>query len=237
MQAFFNSLFYSQGFWLILLLVVMALSMVAQNRVQRCYQQYAQVPATSALPACRVAQQLLDQNGSSVRLTEVSGSLTDHYDPRNQTVGLSQQVYGSSSVAAMAVAAHEIGHVMQYQENYVPIRIRNAILPVARIGSMAAPYIVILGIVLGLIDLAWVGLILYAAMLLFQVATLPVEFNASSRALTMLRDGGYLGNQAELDGAKAVLHAAAMTYVWAAVASLVSFLRLFAMVNRNNRRR
>ena len=222
------------GIYIILLLAVMGISFYAQSKVQRTFKQFSQTYVSSGLRAEEIAQQLLNRANSSVQIQPVQGSLTDHYDPKNGVVGLSQQVYGQSSIAAIAVAAHEIGHVMQYQEGYAPIRLRNAILPVASIGSSAAPWIVILGLFMGSYNLAMVGVVLFGAMLVFQVVTLPVEFNASSRALRMLEEGNYITYE-ESDGAKKVLNAAAMTYVWAAVASLISFLRLLAMAYRTRR--
>lgn len=222
------------GIYLILLLAVMGISFYAQSKVQRTFNKFAQTPISSGLRAEDIAQRLLYSAGSNVQITAVQGSLTDHFDPRNGVVGLSTQVYGQSSVAAIAVAAHEIGHVMQYQEGYAPIRLRNAVMPVARIGSFAAPWIVILGLFMGSFNLAMIGVVLFGAMLVFQVVTLPVEFNASARALRMLEEGNYISYE-ESDGVKKVLNAAAMTYVWAAVATLVSFLRLLALANRTRR--
>ena len=222
------------GIYIILLLVVMGISFYAQSKVQRTFNQFSKTPVASGLRAGEIAQQLLNRANSPVQIQPVQGSLTDHYDPRSSVVGLSTQVYGQSSIAAIAVAAHEIGHVMQYQEGYGPIRLRNAVLPVASIGSFAAPWIVILGLMMGSFNLAMIGVVLFGAMLVFQVVTLPVEFNASSRALRMLEEGNYITYD-ESDGAKKVLNAAAMTYVWAAVASLISFLRLLAMANRSRR--
>ncbi|HML69398.1 MAG TPA: zinc metallopeptidase [Clostridia bacterium] len=222
------------GIYIILLLAVMGISFYAQSKVQRTFNQFSKTSVASGLRAEEIAQQLLNRANSPVQIQPVQGSLTDHYDPRSGVVGLSTQVYGQSSIAAIAVAAHEIGHVMQYQEGYAPIRLRNAILPVASIGSYAAPWIVILGLFMGSYNLAMIGVVLFGAMLVFQVVTLPVEFNASSRALRMLEEGNYISYE-ESDGAKKVLNAAAMTYVWAAVASLISFLRLLAMANRSRR--
>ena len=222
------------GIYIILLLAVMGISFYAQSKVQRTFNQFSQTYVASGMRAEEIAQQLLNRANSTVQIQPVQGSLTDHYDPRSGVVGLSQQVYGQSSIAAIAVAAHEIGHVMQYQEGYAPIRLRNAILPVASIGSYAAPWIVILGLMMGSYNLSMIGVVLFGAMLVFQVVTLPVEFNASSRALRMLEEGNYISYE-ESDGAKKVLNAAAMTYVWAAVASLISFLRLLAMANRSRR--
>ncbi len=222
------------GIYIILLLAVMGISFYAQSKVQRTFNQFSQTFVSSGLRADEIAQQLLNNSGSNVQIEPVQGSLTDHYDPRSGIVGLSTQVYGQNSIAAVAVAAHEIGHVMQYQEGYAPIRLRSAILPVANIGSYAAPWIVILGLMMGSYNLAMIGVVLFGAMLVFQVITLPVEFNASSRALRMLEEGNYISYE-ESDGARKVLNAAAMTYVWAAVASLISFLRLLAMANRSRR--
>ncbi len=220
--------------YILLLFVVMGFSLFAQNKVQKTFQQFSDKSVSSGMRAEQVAQQLLYNGNSNVQIEPVQGSLTDHYDPKNGVVGLSTQVYGQNSIAAIAVAAHEIGHVMQYQEGYMPIRLRNAILPVASIGSYAAPWIVILGLFMGSYNLAMIGVVLFGAMLVFQIATLPVEFNASSRALRMLEEGNYITYD-ESDGARKVLNAAAMTYVWAAIASLVSFLRLLALANRTRR--
>ena len=225
----------NDGFYLILLLLVMVLSMAAQGKVQRTFARYAEMPTERGIPASEVARELLTQHDSGVELTQVSGTLTDHFNPKTGIVGLSEQVYGSSSIAAVAVAAHEIGHVMQYQEGYFPIRLRNAVLPVAAIGSQAAPWIVLAGLFFGNSTLAMVGVVLFGAMLLFQVVTLPVEFNASGRALRMLEEGNYISYE-ESDGAKKVLNAAAMTYVYAALAALITFLRLLSLANRTRRR-
>ncbi|MGI6665165.1 MAG: zinc metallopeptidase [Christensenellaceae bacterium] len=222
--------------WLLAAIIgVFILGIVAQAMVSRRFSQNAKIRATINLPAHEVASQLLQQGGSSVRIEKVHGNLTDHYNPKTHTVGLSETVYGQSSVAAVAVAAHEIGHVMQYQAGYTPIRIRNAILPVANIGSQAAPLLVILGLVLGYSGLAYFGVILFSAVLLFQLATLPVEFNASRRAIAMLQDGNYLTPD-EIPRAKSVLRAAAFTYVVAALSSLISLLRLFLIARSSKDR-
>ncbi len=224
------------GIYVLLLLVLMPLSLYAQSRVQKVFRKYNEIPASCGMTASQIAAKLLADGGSDVRLTSVEGTLTDHYDPSSQTVALSTQVAPSRGIAAIAVAAHEIGHVMQYQEGYMPIRLRNAILPAARLGSGAAPWIVILGLLMGSYTLAMAGVVLFGAMLLFQVFTLPVEFDASRRALEMLEGGGYVTYE-ESDGAKAVLRAAAMTYVYAALASLLSFLRYYALAQGSRRRR
>ena len=214
-------------------IVVFILGIWAQIRVKNTYKKYSQEYASSGVTAANMAERMLSEHGSSVQVTMIPGSLTDNYNPRTGLVSLSESTYGSTSVAALAVAAHEIGHVMQHQEGYIPIRIRNAILPAASIGSTAAPYIVILGAIMGSYNLAMIGVYLFLAMLIFQIVTLPVELNASGRGLEMLE--GYISYDQRGD-AKAVLKAAAMTYVVAAISTLVSFLRLLMIANNSRRR-
>ena len=217
------------------LIVVFILSLIAQGKVKRVFKRYNTVPAARNVPAYQAAQEMLLDNGSAVTVHPVQGTLTDHYDPRNDTVGLSTEVYNSSSVAALAIAAHEIGHVLQYQENYAPIRWRTAVLPVANIGATFGPYMILIGLFMNMYPLAVIGLALYGAMFLFQLVTLPVEFNASQRGLELLDRGGYI-DYANRTDAKKVLSAAAWTYVLAALGSLLSFLRFFMLVNGNRRR-
>ena len=230
--------------YLFLLLGVMVLSLIAQGRVQRVFNKYAQVPSRSGVTGARLAEELLYRNGINFPVQAVSGSLTDHFDPKNQVVGLSEPVYGSSSVSALAVAAHEIGHVLQYNEDYAPMKMRSVILPAANIGCRIGPYLVLGGLLLSYLVrgtgnagwyIALVGVGLYVMMLLFQLITLPVEFNASKRGLEMLTDGGYLAED-ELPGAKKMLRAAAMTYVLAALGSFVTVLRLLSIAGRARRR-
>jgi Zn-dependent membrane protease YugP len=230
--------------YLFLLFGVMILSMIAQNRVASVFNQYAQVRAKSGVTGAELAQRLLYQNGLSLPVLQVSGSLTDHFNPKEQTVGLSEVVYGSDSVSALAVAAHEIGHVLQYDEGYGPMKLRSVILPVANIGSRIGPFLVIGGLLLSVLAantgnvgyyIAMGGVGLYVVMFLFQLLTLPVEFNASKRGLNMLTEGGYIADD-ELPGAKKMLNAAAMTYVLAALGSFVTVLRLFSIAGRARRR-
>ncbi|HHT86396.1 MAG TPA: zinc metallopeptidase [Clostridiales bacterium] len=216
------------------LLGVMVIGFIAQASVQSAFNKYSKVQARSGKPAHQVASELLGKYAGDVSLQPVGGRLTDHYNPRTDTVGLSQSVYNGTSVAALAVAAHEIGHVMQYKEGYVPIRIRNTILPVASFGSSIAPWLVFIGFFMGVIDLMWVGIILYSAVLLFQLVTLPVEFNASARAIAMLSQSGYIDYYEE-EGARKVLKAAATTYVVAALASAITLLRFFVIMNSRRR--
>lgn len=225
----------TDGWLMIALIAVMLISYAAQGAVQRRFNQYAKVPAQKGMPAYKVAEELLRQENIYAQVTPVQGSLTDHYNPKTNMVGLSQTVYDDSSISAVAVAAHEIGHVMQHEEGYAAIKIRNAVLPVANIGSQAAPWIVILGLFMGSFNLAFAGVALFTAVLAFQLVTLPVEFNASNRAIAMLENGGYL-EQEEIPKAKKVLRAAAFTYVVTAIASFVSLLRLMSMARRTRRR-
>ena len=216
------------------MIAVMVIGFIAQRRVQSVFNKYNQSSAYCGKTAAEVASELLYQNASDVKLTQVQGALTDHFNPKTKTVGLSGLVYGSSSVAALAVAAHEIGHVMQYEEGYAPIKIRNSLLPVANLGSRLAPFIVIAGLLMYSYMLAMVGVVLFGAALLFQLITLPVEFNASSRAIEMLSSGGYITADESSD-AKRVLRAAAMTYVLATIASALSFLRVLMIAQRTRR--
>jgi Zn-dependent membrane protease YugP len=230
--------------YLFLLLGIMVLSLVAQGRVQRVFNQYAQVPARRGITGAQLANELLRKNGLSLPVQPVQGQLTDHYNPATQVVGLSEAVYGSGSVSALAVAAHEIGHVLQHNEDYAPMKLRSTILPVANIGSRVGPYMVIGGLLLSMLAagtgnlgyyIAMAGVVLYAMMFLFQLVTLPVEFNASKRGLQMLTEGGYIAED-ELPGAKKMLNAAAMTYVLAALGAFVSVLRFLSIASGARRK-
>jgi len=220
------------GMWLLLMIVVMILGLIAQSGVRRAYEKYSQMPSRAGVSAHIMAYDLLSNMGSNVHVQPIGGSLTDHFNPKTGVVSLSEGVYDSSSVAALAVAAHEIGHVAQYEGDYFPIRLRNSILPVARFGSSVAPFLVLLGFLFNSYNLAMVGVILFGAMFAFQLATLPVEFNASNRAIDMLLQGGYVSNE-ESEGARKVLRAAAMTYVVSALASAANLLRLLMLARRS----
>ena len=200
--------------------------------VQTCalpisYKKYAQVRSLSGLTGAEAARRILNGAGIyDVRIEHISGNLTDHYDPRGKVLRLSDAVYGSASVAAVGVAAHECGHAIQHDQGYVPLQIRGAFVPVANIGTKAAIPIILLGLVLGSSGtLIQVGLLCFACGTLFQLITLPVEFNASARAVDILGNTHMLSDT-ELQSTKKVLSAAAMTYVAAAAASILSLLRL-----------
>ncbi len=218
----------------ILTLIMAVVCMFASFRVSSVYKKYAKVRSMSGLTGAQAAMEILRRNGiTDVAVVHVPGELTDHYDPRSKTVSLSDSVYGSNSVAAVGVAAHECGHVLQHYNAYLPLKIRTAIVPVANIGSKAGIPIIILGMFLSFSPLITVGIWVFSLAVLFQVITLPVEFNASGRALVMLEEYGILGHE-EVSVSRKVLNAAAMTYVASAASAVIQLLRLIAL---NNRRR
>ncbi len=216
----------------ILVIIAFLLSMFASFGVKATFSKYDKVSNSRGLTGADVARQILDANGlNNVRLERVSGNLTDHFDPRSNVVRLSDATYSSTSVGAIGVAAHECGHAIQYQTNYGPIKIRNKIVPVVNIGNSLSMPLFILGLILGSFNLALIGALLFGLVLLFQVITLPVEFNASRRAVKILDERNILYDD-ELRGAKKVLKAAAMTYVASVVATALQLLRLLLIANR-----
>lgn len=214
----------------ILVLIGLVISLWASARVNSTYQKYSRVRSYSGLTGAEAARRILNSAGIyDVRVEHVSGNLTDHYDPRTRVLRLSDSVYGSSSVAAIGVAAHECGHAIQDDESYAPLRIRSALVPVANFGTKAAVPIILLGLIFGSSYLLiQIGLLCFALGTLFQIVTLPVEFNASSRAVRILGDSHMLMDD-ELAQTRKVLSAAALTYVAAALASLLSLLRLILL--------
>ena len=213
---------------LIFVIIGAVLSMAASARVSSTYNKYSKVRSMSGMTGAEAAKRLLNSQGIyDVQVRPVSGQLIDHYDPRSKTVNLSDSVYGSTSVAAIGVAAHECGHAMQDNRGYVPLKLRGAIVPVANIGSQAAFPIILLGFFIGGVGspLVNVGLILFSLAVVFQLVTLPVEFNASRRAITLLGQVGILGTE-ELGHTKKVLGAAALTYVAALAATVLQLARL-----------
>lgn len=211
------------------------LGLWAQHKVNSAYQRYSRVATRLGQPANAVVSDLLRRNGNfSVSVGRVAGNLTDHYNPGTETLNLSEGVYGSASVAALGIAAHEAGHAMQKKEGYAPLMLRTAIVPAVNICSMLSTPLFFLGILFTWEALTTLGIILFAASTVFALVTLPVEFNASSRAVAMLIDGGYVTHDEE-KGVRAVLNAAALTYVASAVTSLLSLLRLVLISNRRRR--
>ena len=229
--------YYGMDWTYILVLIGAALCLLASARVKSAYAKYEKVRSMSGMTGAQVAHRILEENGiTDVTVQRVSGRLTDHYNPKTKVVNLSETTYDSPSVAAIAVAAHECGHVCQDYQNYMPLDIRTAIVPVANIGSTLGLPLVIIGLVIGAFPmLVTIGIWLFSASVLFQIVTLPVEFNASSRALRMLESYGILG-QEENGSARAVLNAAALTYVAAAASSVLQLLRLIMLSNRGRRR-
>ncbi len=214
----------------ILVIIGVVISLAASARVRSTFARYSRVRSMSGLTGAQAAQRLLQASGIyDVQIEHVRGNLTDHYDPRTKVLRLSDSVYGQSSLAAIGVAAHECGHAIQHQHAYFPLQLRSAIVPVANFGSMMAWPIILLGLFLGgsplLIN---IGIILFTAAVLFQVITLPVEFNASKRAITRLGETKILYDE-ELRQSKKVLNAAALTYVAAAAASILQLLRLIIL--------
>ena len=228
--------YYGYDGTMILVAAGAVLCMLASMHVNTTYTRYSRMAAACGLTGADVARLILERNGvTDVQVQHVSGNLTDHYDPSKQVVNLSDAVYGSRSVAALGVAAHECGHVMQHEEGYMPLQFRTALVPIANFGSNAGIWIVLLSLILGLSStLTTIGIVLFSMGVLFQLVTLPVEFNASHRALVMLEQYGVLGTD-ENRKARAVLKAAALTYVAAAASSILQLLRLVLLSNRRNR--
>lgn len=213
------------------------ITLIASIKVKTTFSKYSMVNSIMNITAADAAQRVLYANGvTGVRIERVSGNLTDHYDPRANVIRLSDSVYNSKSVAAIGVAAHEAGHAVQYAQNYAPIKLRASIINITNIGSTLSWPIFLIGLLFSIPALTTVGIILYSLMVVFQLLTLPVEFNASSRALSTLRNTGILCEGKEINSARKVLTAAAMTYVAALFASIMNLFRLIALSNRNNRR-
>jgi Zn-dependent membrane protease YugP len=218
--------------WLLTMIIPLGMGLWAQAKVKRTFERYSQVPVRNGMTGAQAAAAVIRSSGlQGVEIREVAGRLTDHYDPRNRTLNLSPDVGEASTVAALGVAAHEAGHAIQDARNYVPMRVRQTFVPVASIGSSFAIPIIFIGLLLGATGLTNVGLALFTAIVLFQLITLPVEFDASRRALVALSDGRLLEAD-ELDGAKRVLSAAAWTYVAAFVAALSQLIYFFLASRR-----
>ena len=226
-------LFFVDKWYLILVVPALLVTLWAQIKVQTTFKKYNQIGTRGGLPGAEASAAIQRQNGIHVPLEMVKGSLSDHYDPRANVIRLSETVYGVRSIAAVGVAAHETGHAMQYAQGYAPIQIRNAIVPVTRIASGVSIYMVLFGLLFWE-PLAMLGVAFFGFSVVFQLLTLPVEFNASSRAMKALRESGVLTEE-ELSGARKVLTATAMTYVAALFLSLMSFLRLLLIVGGRRR--
>ena len=222
----------------ILVMIGAVICMIASARVKGTFNKYSQLRSMSGMNGAQVAQRVLQAAGIyDVQVRHVSGSLTDHYDPRTKTVNLSDPVYNATSVAALGVAAHECGHAIQHAKSYAPLSIRSALVPIANFGSMLAWPVILIGLLFNtrssglIID---IGILLFSAAVLFQLVTLPVEFDASRRALVMLRTQGILADD-ELKYTRRVLKSAALTYVASAAAAILQLLRIILITNGRRR--
>lgn len=232
---YFSYYYLSNYSYIIFVLPFVILSLIASARVNSSFKKYSSVFSQRGFTGSQAAFEILRYYGiTNVQIERVSGNLTDHFDPKSNVIRLSEKVYDSTSVAAIGVACHEAGHAAQYAQSYVPIKIRNFIFPVASLGSKLGFPLAILGFFLGFEPLALAGVIFFGFAVFFQFATLPVEFNASRRALTVIDEAGILDADEKI-GAKKVLTAAAMTYVAALAVSLGNLIRLIFIVNRRRK--
>ena len=231
MYYYYDS-YYMIGYLLVIVgAIIMAL---AQMKVSSAYNKYSRIENSRHLTGRDVAYEILNQHGlSDVQIYEVKGHLSDHYNPSNLTLNLSSEIYHGTSIASLAVAAHECGHALQHQEGYKPLTFRNMIVPVCNISQTIGWIAILLGLFIGKSSISWLGVLLMSLMLLFQIVTLPVEFDASSRALSILNDR-YL-TEDEYPGAKKMLTAEALTYVAAMLSTLLSLLRIVLMVMSRDR--
>lgn len=219
-------MFWYDYYYIILVVPALIISLIAQINVKKTYAAMAKIPNNKRLTGAQAAARVLEYYGiTNVRIEPVGGKLSDHYDPRSNVIRLSQEVFSGTSIASIGIACHEAGHAAQHAQNYVPIKVRNFILPVANIGSTVGFYLAILGYFLGYGILTDFGIVLFASVAVFQLVTLPIEFNASRRAIAVIEETEMLFTE-EVPKAKKVLVAAAMTYVAALLVSIMSLLRL-----------
>jgi Zn-dependent membrane protease YugP len=218
----------------VLIAIIGVIGMIVQSRLKSVFNKYSKVMAPGGLTGAQFAQKMLDGNGiRDVKVTAIGGSLTDHYNPANKTLNLSESVYGSNSVAAAAVACHECGHALQHAQGYAPLRLRSALVPVVNFSSMLSQIVIIIGILLINVfpALFWIGILMFAMVLVFSVVTLPVEYNASHRALAWLQSSHSL-TPVEVDQARETLMWAARTYVVAALSALATLLYYISFAGR-----
>ncbi len=228
--------FYMDYWYLVLVVPMMILSLIASARVNAVYKKYNKISVRAGLTANEVAQRILTQHGiHDVSVQQIGGNLTDNYNPTNKTLNLSQSTGGNSTVGAIGVAAHEAGHAIQYADNYFPVRLRSSMVPIVNIGSNLGILLAIMGLFFGGELMVIIGLALYSTVFLFTLVTLPVELNASRRAVQVLDGMGMFTNE-ELNGVKKVLSAAAFTYVASMLTALANLLRLVLLFTRNRRR-
>lgn len=221
------------GQWIALMIASVVLGLITQGFIRSSYRRWSRVAVSSGMTGAQVAQSILSANGlGDVEIRSVAGTLSDHYDPRNRSLNLSEGVYGVASVAAAGVAAHEAGHAVQHARHYVWGSVRTALVPAANIGSNASFYLILVGFWINLSGLVWLGIALYAMAVLFQLVTLPVEFDASRRALGALEATSVMDTQ-QLAGARQVLTAAALTYVAGALIAAMQLLYFLGLANRD----
>lgn len=234
-MGYFNYLMYYNWSYIIFMLPCIILTLIVQAYMNSSFKKYSAVRNSRGLTGAQAAERVLLKNGvTGVRIEQVRGNFTDHFDPRTNVIRLSEPVYNSNSIAAVGVACHEAGHAVQHAQNYLPNKIRSLILPAANLGSKLSWIFIILGLITSALQpLLYVGIVLFSAAVLFTLATLPVEFNASSRALKCIKETGMLSD-VEYTGAKRVLQAAAMTYVASAATAVMQLLRLIMIANRRN---
>lgn len=234
--------FYIDWLYVILVLPFVLLSVIASAKVKTTYAKYSQIPSHMGISGAEAARRVLDANGLyNVRIEQINGELTDHYDPRSDVVRLSEGTYNGTSSASIGVALHEVGHALQHAQGYLPIKIRNAIVPVTNIGSRLSMPLILLGIIFSAFSqffayVAYAGVACFSLCVIFQLITLPTEFNASRRALSAIRSANIL-DESEMVGAKKVLTAAAMTYVAALAVTIMQLLRLIIIVASSTGRR
>ncbi len=228
-------MFFLDRYYFIFVVPAVILSLWAQGHVNSTYRKYSQYGTYSRMTGYEAARRILDANGlRNVRIERVSGTLTDHYDPRTNVIRLSDQVRTSSSISSIGVAAHEAGHAVQYAEGYFPVKLRTAIIPICQFGSNLSFPMLLIGLIFGMDSLVDLGLLLFSLVTVFQLATLPVEFNASGRAIRALSMSGIITDD-EVYGVKQVLNAAAMTYVAALAVSIGNLLRMFMLFGGRRR--
>ena len=217
---------------MVLLIPAILLSIYAQYKISSSYKRYSKIRSQSGLTGAQTARAILNSNGLyDVRVEPVRGKLSDHYDPRTRVINLSEDVYHGSSLSSLAVAAHETGHALQHASGYFPMTLRSSFVPVANLGSGAGPILIMVGLFMP--SYGWLlelGILTFSFAVLFQIITLPVEYNASNRAMTLLQEGNMLGSE-EVRGARSVLNAAALTYVAAALAAVLTLAR-FILISR-----
>lgn len=219
---------------IVLLVIGLVISIAAQIKVNSTFKKYSGEPAPFS--GAEAARRLLESQGVyNVKIERVNGNLTDHFDPKTNTIRLSEAVYDARTIAAVGVACHEAGHAVQYAKSYGPIKLRNKIIPITRFGSTLAMPMVLLGLVFSFYPLSLIGVAFFGLSVMFQLITLPVEFNASARAISAIKENLILRDDEAVNGTKKVLSAAAMTYVAALLISFAQFLRLLALVNRRRR--